>query len=96
FRIPTLYIPLPLANYDEQTKNAQAIVDQNGALLMNQKDLSPETLLKQLQILYNDRDKFRTAFGKKPYLETAAPKLADLVIQVLAEKYRVQKNSSNN
>ncbi|MFL1897087.1 undecaprenyldiphospho-muramoylpentapeptide beta-N-acetylglucosaminyltransferase [Aquimarina sp. 2-A2] len=36
---PTLFIPSPNVAEDHQTKNAQAIVDQKGALLIREKDL---------------------------------------------------------
>jgi UDP-N-acetylglucosamine--N-acetylmuramyl-(pentapeptide) pyrophosphoryl-undecaprenol N-acetylglucosamine transferase len=45
---PALFIPLPLTHDDEQTKNAQAVVDQHAALLLPQSEVSPNSLLERL------------------------------------------------
>lgn len=45
-RKPAVFIPLPTAADNHQYKNAQVIADQKAALLIEQKDLSPERLYK--------------------------------------------------
>ncbi|MFN7098801.1 MAG: undecaprenyldiphospho-muramoylpentapeptide beta-N-acetylglucosaminyltransferase [Flavobacterium sp.] len=45
---PTIFIPSPNVAEDHQTKNAQAIVDQNGALLLKENDLD-----SQFELVFN-------------------------------------------
>jgi UDP-N-acetylglucosamine--N-acetylmuramyl-(pentapeptide) pyrophosphoryl-undecaprenol N-acetylglucosamine transferase len=45
---PAIFIPLLFAHEDEQTKNAQAVVDSGSALLIPQKELSGEKLIATL------------------------------------------------
>lgn len=51
FAVPTLYIPLPFANYQEQAKNAHFLVTQNAAMVLPQKKLNQANLLSALQDL---------------------------------------------
>jgi UDP-N-acetylglucosamine--N-acetylmuramyl-(pentapeptide) pyrophosphoryl-undecaprenol N-acetylglucosamine transferase len=51
FGVPTLYIPLPQAYYREQLLNARAVVEKGGALILEQADLTPLTLLEKLDEL---------------------------------------------
>ncbi len=44
-QIPAILIPLPFAHHDEQTLNAKYLADTGGAILLPQKDLSPQSLL---------------------------------------------------
>lgn len=50
---PAIFIPLPWAADDHQRKNAQALVNDDAAYMILQKDLSAQTLLSNLE-------KFRT------------------------------------
>ncbi len=50
-KIPTLFIPLAHARQDEQTKNAQVLVQKNAGLLLAQRDLDGPHLLKSLNQL---------------------------------------------
>ena len=51
---PAIFIPLPHAVDDHQTKNAQYIVSRGGAVLMKQKDLTSERLTEQLNELFSE------------------------------------------
>ena len=42
--LPAIFVPLPQAIDDHQSANARYLTDDNAALLLTQKDLSPETL----------------------------------------------------
>ena len=48
-RKPAIFIPLPTAADNHQYKNAKVIVDQHGAFLLEQKDLTPQSLHAILQ-----------------------------------------------
>lgn len=54
---PAVFIPLPHAVDDHQTKNAQYIVSRGGAVLLKQQDLTSEQLTKQLNDLFSEPNK---------------------------------------
>ncbi|MBQ6154293.1 glycosyltransferase [bacterium] len=80
FRIPTLYIPLPFANYQEQWKNAQALVEKDAAMMLEQKDLIPAELLAQIYALEKNATHLRDNLQKIPHDQQAAARLVDLVL----------------
>ncbi len=51
FRLPTLFVPLPHANYDEQYQNAAALAAQDAALVVRQEELQPSDLLNYINEL---------------------------------------------
>ena len=51
---PAIFVPLPHAVDDHQTKNAQYLVACGGAVLIKQSDLSSEVLTKQLNELFSE------------------------------------------
>ncbi|MEG1552892.1 MAG: UDP-N-acetylglucosamine--N-acetylmuramyl-(pentapeptide) pyrophosphoryl-undecaprenol N-acetylglucosamine transferase [Kiritimatiellia bacterium] len=52
--VPTLFIPLPTAKDDHQTKNAEALVRQGGAIVFHQRTVRPEQIAEVLGLLYAD------------------------------------------
>lgn len=50
---PAIFIPLPHAVDDHQTKNAQYLVTYGAAVMINQKDLTSDILVKQLNELFS-------------------------------------------
>jgi len=46
--LPSIIIPLPFSNNDEQLLNAKSLSEKKAAILLLQKDLSPETLTNAL------------------------------------------------
>ncbi len=51
---PAIFIPLPHAVDDHQTKNAQYLVSRGGAMLLKQKDLSSDILAELLNELFSE------------------------------------------
>ncbi|MBL4942381.1 MAG: undecaprenyldiphospho-muramoylpentapeptide beta-N-acetylglucosaminyltransferase [Colwellia sp.] len=51
---PAIFIPLPHAVDDHQTKNAQYLVSRGGATLIKQKDLTSDVLAKLLTELFSE------------------------------------------
>jgi len=51
---PAIFVPLPHAVDDHQTKNAQYLVSQGGAILIKQKDLTSDGLAKKLTELFSE------------------------------------------
>ena len=54
--IPMLLIPLPTAAADHQTHNARALSEAGAALLLLEKELTPDRLLGELMKLAGDRE----------------------------------------
>ena len=52
--LPALFVPLPHAVDDHQTKNAQALVQAGGALLIPQSQFNATSLAQQLQLWIDD------------------------------------------
>jgi UDP-N-acetylglucosamine--N-acetylmuramyl-(pentapeptide) pyrophosphoryl-undecaprenol N-acetylglucosamine transferase len=55
--IPSILVPLPGAPDDHQTKNAQAVVDAGGALLLRDRDVSADTLAVMIDDVLGDRER---------------------------------------
>lgn len=83
---PAIFIPLPHAVDDHQTKNAQYIVSRGGAVLMKQKDLTSERLAEQLIELFSDpkilKQMAQSAFAAAD--AEATNKVADICQQLAA------------
>jgi UDP-N-acetylglucosamine--N-acetylmuramyl-(pentapeptide) pyrophosphoryl-undecaprenol N-acetylglucosamine transferase len=62
--LPAIFIPLPYAVDDHQTKNAQYLVDQEAALLIAQKELTKEKLSDYLRTFLQNRE-LLTAMSQK-------------------------------
>lgn len=89
FAIPSLFIPLPFANYREQEKNAQFLVKNQAALILSQVDLNQQTLIQALKKLQAQAPFFRQQLKQfASSQQQAVVNLCQLIIQVL------QKHSS--
>ena len=93
FQIPTLYIPLATANFDEQRLNAQFYTDQGLAMILLQDQLSPALLADSLAELAKRLPEIRSKFSQLKFEPTlATDKLISLIKEVLTrnEKSFVQ------
>lgn len=52
---PAIFIPLPTAADDHQTRNATALAEANAARLLPQSELTGERLVKEIATLLRDR-----------------------------------------
>ncbi len=85
FAVPTLFIPLPFANYHEQEKNALALVKKNAASILLQPDLDAATLAEQIHLLEKNAALYRQNLQTFTHShQHAAANLYQLVTQVLA------------
>lgn len=79
-------IPLPFSYADEQRKNAQKLADLGLAIVIEQKDLTPERLLeavgKQMKIKTGQRKALK-AKAKKQVIFTARERILDRLIKLL-------------
>jgi UDP-N-acetylglucosamine--N-acetylmuramyl-(pentapeptide) pyrophosphoryl-undecaprenol N-acetylglucosamine transferase len=83
---PAIFIPLPHAVDDHQTKNAQYLVSRGGAVLIKQSDLTSDVLAKQLSELFNEpkilKQMVQSAFAAAD--ADATNKVADICQQLAA------------
>jgi UDP-N-acetylglucosamine--N-acetylmuramyl-(pentapeptide) pyrophosphoryl-undecaprenol N-acetylglucosamine transferase len=82
FRIPTLYIPLPQANYDEQTRNAEFYVKKHAALMLPQAEMTAESLRQKIMQLHKYAVSMREKLAQRPVDLFASKKLLELVKEV--------------
>ena len=77
-----IFVPLAVATDDHQTKNAEVMVRSGAALLIQERDLTPERLGEAIRELINDRKRLLTmaqaARGSR--IVDAAAQLADLCL----------------
>lgn len=77
--VPAIFIPYPYAIDDHQTRNAQALVDIGGAELLDEKQVSAETLSNKLLSFIEDKEKLA---NMQSNIQKAAKPLA---VQQIAE-----------
>jgi len=81
--IPTIYIPLPFSHANEQYLNAKFLADTKQALLLQQKDLSPEVLLETIEELVKKHKKITAQLTKNQNKKaTGNQKLLKLILSV--------------
>lgn len=76
---PALFIPLPWLYQDEQTKNAQMLVDAGIAEILPQKDLSKKKLYQSINALVQNKNRYEknAPAAKKLVKLEAAKKIVD-------------------
>jgi UDP-N-acetylglucosamine--N-acetylmuramyl-(pentapeptide) pyrophosphoryl-undecaprenol N-acetylglucosamine transferase len=82
---PAIFIPLLFAHNDEQTKNAQAVVETGAALLLPQKELGAETFLATLSEFKKRYPSLlrKAKLNQKKFDVNADQRLYDLVQKVV-------------
>jgi UDP-N-acetylglucosamine--N-acetylmuramyl-(pentapeptide) pyrophosphoryl-undecaprenol N-acetylglucosamine transferase len=80
--LPAILIPLPEARGDEQTANARLLADAGAAVLLPERELSPEGLAGLARALLEDRPRLGAMAERARSLAVpdAATRLADLVL----------------
>ena len=82
FQIPTLYIPLPTANYNEQLLNAEFYVKKGAAFLLEQSELSPDSLRQKIIQLNRYQTTLRSKLRNLDLDLTASKQLLHLLKEV--------------
>lgn len=82
---PALFIPLPWLYQDEQTKNAQMLVEAGTAEILPQKDLSEETLHQHIETLIQNLNQYEknALAAKKLVKPDAAKRIANEIGKVI-------------
>jgi UDP-N-acetylglucosamine--N-acetylmuramyl-(pentapeptide) pyrophosphoryl-undecaprenol N-acetylglucosamine transferase len=83
---PAILVPLPHALDQDQRANAAALVEAGGAIMLEQRDFTPERLAAEMTALADDPKRLaRMAQGAKSAgTNDAAERLAELVLKVAA------------
>jgi UDP-N-acetylglucosamine--N-acetylmuramyl-(pentapeptide) pyrophosphoryl-undecaprenol N-acetylglucosamine transferase len=81
---PAIFVPLPTAADDHQTKNAQALADAGAARMMTQATLTPELLTTTIQELFADASKLTKMSQAARLLShpNAAAEIAAMAVRV--------------
>lgn len=79
--IPAIFIPLPMAGSDEQTKNAQVLVGEGSALMLEQSKLNRAKLIWSIQKIQSNLEKFleNAKSARRLVVSDAAGRIADLI-----------------
>lgn len=81
--IPTLFIPYPYAMDDHQRANAKALVNIGAGVMIEESNLTPQSLKTQIFDLLNNSEKL--AKISKAVLEWSKPDAGDQIIQTLRD-----------
>ncbi|SEI82409.1 UDP-N-acetylglucosamine-N-acetylmuramylpentapeptide N-acetylglucosamine transferase [Alkalibacterium gilvum] len=86
--IPSVLIPSPNVTEDHQTKNAQSLVDNGAALMIEETDLNENEFIEKIDFLMNstfERDKMSQASK-----ELGKPNASDLIINVILKQLKAE------
>jgi UDP-N-acetylglucosamine--N-acetylmuramyl-(pentapeptide) pyrophosphoryl-undecaprenol N-acetylglucosamine transferase len=80
--LPAILIPLPEARGDEQTANARLLADAGAAVLLPERELSPERLAELAGALLGDRSRLAAMaeHARRLAVPDAAKRLVDLIL----------------
>lgn len=87
--IPSILIPSPNVTEDHQTKNAMSLVDNGAAVLLKEDELTPSSLVSNLDDLMEKQD-VRDRMASQSKL-IGKPNAADDLIQVMLDAVREKK-----
>ncbi len=84
---PSVLVPFPQATENHQYYNAMALVNENAAVLIEDKDLTAEKLIEEVSALYNDRARLAAMEqnAAKMRKRGAADKILSEIIELVGE-----------
>jgi UDP-N-acetylglucosamine--N-acetylmuramyl-(pentapeptide) pyrophosphoryl-undecaprenol N-acetylglucosamine transferase len=87
-RKPAILVPYPYATDNHQYHNAKLLSDNNAAILMLDKDITPESLFTGVNMLMTDERRRNGLIQNcaKFYMPDSADKMAAIVLQMCREK----------
>lgn len=85
---PSVLIPSPNVAENHQYHNAMALVEKNAAVMIEEKDLTPQKLTEEIDKLASDpaRLKEYSDNAKKMAVDDAAKRIYSVIVDVLAQK----------
>ena len=80
--LPSILVPLPGARGDEQTANARVLAEAGAAVLLPERELTPERLAEEVRALLAEPSRLRAMAERARSLATpdAAERLVDLIL----------------
>ncbi len=78
--LPAVFVPYPAAVDDHQTANATPMAEAGAAVIINERDLSPESLAKELESWLGSRDELEARAAKARAL--ARPQSLDRITEL--------------
>ncbi|MBD3250561.1 MAG: hypothetical protein GF381_03275 [Candidatus Pacebacteria bacterium] len=86
FQVPTVFIPLPKANYQEQEQNAAWLAQKQAAIVLEQDQLTPGSLIRTLETLEKNYYQLKDNLSQLRLPVNAAAKLYQLIEDLSVEK----------
>lgn len=85
---PAILVPIPWVSHDEQRQNAQILVDAGLAVIIEEEDLTSQSLVAQIDDLFANLERFKEGGqrARKLIKLDAAEKLADEIQKIFAGK----------
>lgn len=82
---PSILVPYPYAAENHQYHNAMALVKNDAAILIEEKDFTGERLIKEIDALLSDRERLETLGenAKKMAIYDATERIVDCIINIL-------------
>jgi UDP-N-acetylglucosamine--N-acetylmuramyl-(pentapeptide) pyrophosphoryl-undecaprenol N-acetylglucosamine transferase len=81
---PAIFVPLPTAAEDHQTKNAMALVENNAALMVENKDVMEELTPAVINLIKNEEKQTELKRNlKKLAIDDAAEKITDELLKLM-------------
>lgn len=81
--VPSILIPLPFSHFQEQQLNAEALAKTGGAIIIQQKQLTVDTLLEALEQLKSKNNACRRKLKDSPIILDADKKVYTILTEVV-------------
>ena len=90
---PCILIPSPNVTDNHQEKNARALANSGGAVLVLEKDCSAQVLMEQIKALLGDSDRYERMQGalRNMVVLDSAERLCDIIGELAAKNHRGAK-----
>jgi UDP-N-acetylglucosamine--N-acetylmuramyl-(pentapeptide) pyrophosphoryl-undecaprenol N-acetylglucosamine transferase len=88
FGVPALFIPIPWVVNNEQQKNAEILVNAGSSELLLQKDLTPDSLIEKIELIFGNINTYRERAEDARHLFPldAKEKMVRIIKEILGDK----------
>lgn len=85
--LPSILIPSPYVTHNHQYENAKVLEEAGASVLLEEKDLSADSLIEAIEGILNNKKKYdiMTKSNKKLGIKDSASKIADILIDLAGE-----------
>jgi len=87
-QVPSILIPSPYVTNNHQYKNALDLVNKNAAMMIEEKDLKDDILVKNIDLIINDEEKIKEMKNnlKSMDIDNSATKIYYIIKKLVGEK----------